>query len=98
MGSVIKQLPAATGAAVAVTPFTRAHMPTSWHVVLACPQVLVHGSPRRWAHAKHCQWVLDRRQLEAAKPPGCSEVLLLDDQGHLVEGLASNFYVVTGGW
>jgi hypothetical protein len=57
-------------------------------------EVLVAGRPRRWAHAKHCQWVLDRRQLEALKGPTTAEVVLAGGRGELLEGLASNVFVV----
>jgi branched-subunit amino acid aminotransferase/4-amino-4-deoxychorismate lyase len=54
----------------------------------------VAGPARDWAHAKHCQWVVDRRALETLKGPGVEEVLLTSPQGRLLEGLASNFFVV----
>lgn len=70
-----------------------AHVPPSAESVPVT--VMVHGAPRHWAHAKHCQWVVDRRALEDIKPPEVSEIILSSAEGELVEGLVSNFYVVT---
>lgn len=36
--------------------------------------VAVMGPPRHIAHAKHSEWMLTRKSLEAATPPGMSEV------------------------
>jgi hypothetical protein len=63
---------------------------------LAAPQVVARGSPRPWARAKHCEWVLQRRALEAFRPADAAEVILLDGDGGLLEGLVSNFFVVAG--
>jgi hypothetical protein len=64
-------------------------------------QVLAAGAPRPAAQAKHCDWVLDRQPLEQLKQQaGADEVVLLSDSSSsssssaLLEGLASNFYVV----
>jgi len=59
-------------------------------------QIVARGSPRQWAHAKHCEWVLQRRDLEAFRPADAAEVVLVDGEGGLLEGLASNFFVVAG--
>lgn len=57
-------------------------------------KVIARGDPRPWALSKHCSWVVQRRQLEAGKPEGFAEVVLMDGQGGLLEGLVTNFYVV----
>jgi len=81
---------------------------TAWHrsfantarVQLGVPcvhmvQVLVAGDPRPAAQAKHCDWVVARQPLEQLKQQaGADEVVLCDSSGALLEGLASNFYVV----
>jgi hypothetical protein len=57
--------------------------------------VVVAGAPRPLAQAKHCNWVLQRQSLEKLKQQGFDEVILQDaSSGALLEGLASNFYVV----
>jgi branched-subunit amino acid aminotransferase/4-amino-4-deoxychorismate lyase len=58
-------------------------------------QVLVAGSPREVAHAKHCEWVQQRQPLEQLRQQaGADEVLLPDSSGALLEGLVSNFFVI----
>ncbi|GMH36313.1 hypothetical protein BSKO_04181 [Bryopsis sp. KO-2023] len=58
--------------------------------------VYVLGGPRSIHEAKHSQWVLDRRPLESLKPEGFHEVILSTDNGGLLEGLVTNFFVVAG--
>ncbi|KAF8070923.1 hypothetical protein HT031_001004 [Scenedesmus sp. PABB004] len=58
-------------------------------------RVLVAGAPRPLAGAKHCDWVVARAPLEAAKAQaGADEVLLADGRGALLEGLVNNWFVV----
>lgn len=58
-------------------------------------QVLVAGDPRPAAQAKHCDWVVARQPLEQLKQQaGADEVVLCDSSAALLEGLASNFYVI----
>eukprot|EP00879_Flechtneria_rotunda_P018879 GHRR01019816.1.p1 GENE.GHRR01019816.1~~GHRR01019816.1.p1 ORF type:complete len:362 (+),score=96.49 GHRR01019816.1:34-1086(+) len=58
-------------------------------------KVLVAGDPRPLALAKHCNWVVARRPLEALKAQAnADEVVLSNTSGALLEGLASNFFVV----
>eukprot|EP00775_Hariotina_reticulata_P006244 gene6244-6480_t len=61
----------------------------------AAARVVVAGSGRPLAQAKHCNWVLQRQSLEQLKQQhGFDEVVLQDEiTGALLEGLASNFYV-----
>eukprot|EP00123_Amoebidium_parasiticum_P012083 comp21100_c0_seq1/m.28494 comp21100_c0_seq1/g.28494 ORF comp21100_c0_seq1/g.28494 comp21100_c0_seq1/m.28494 type:complete len:385 (-) comp21100_c0_seq1:447-1601(-) len=71
------------------------------HVVAMPPvprppvRVLVHGSPRENPHAKDSQWVRDRQALDQNKPSDVNEILLVDDQGSIAEGMSSNFFAVT---
>jgi len=57
--------------------------------------VSLSGPPRSLPHVKACRWVEDRKTLEEQKPNGCSEVLLVDKEGCIMEGLINNFFVVT---
>lgn len=58
-------------------------------------QVLIAGDPRPLAQAKHCDWVTARRPLEHLKQQtAADEVILSSSTGELLEGLASNWYVV----
>jgi hypothetical protein len=57
--------------------------------------VIARGGPRLWPHAKHCEWVLQRRGLDAFKASeGAAEVVLVDEGGGWLEGLVTNFFVV----
>lgn len=66
-------------------------MPATYHTPL---RVEVLGPPRDIPGAKHTNWVIDRRRLEAARSPGIEEVILSTPEGELLEGLTTNFYVV----
>ncbi|GBF95963.1 hypothetical protein Rsub_08086 [Raphidocelis subcapitata] len=57
-------------------------------------KVVARGGPRPWAHAKHCEWVAQRRGLEAFRPADVAEVVLTDGGDGLLEGLVTNFFVV----
>jgi branched-subunit amino acid aminotransferase/4-amino-4-deoxychorismate lyase len=59
-------------------------------------QVYARGAPRQWARAKHCAWVLQRRELEAWAPRDAADVVLVADDGGLLEGLVTNLFVVAG--
>ncbi|GAQ78468.1 hypothetical protein KFL_000130510 [Klebsormidium nitens] len=62
--------------------------------------VAVMGPGRQMPAAKDSSWAIDRRPLEAPKPPDVGEVLLSNDGEALLEGLLTNFFVVrrrTGG-
>eukprot|EP00873_Tetraselmis_striata_P004300 jgi/Tetstr1/424564/TSEL_015090.t1 len=59
--------------------------------------VQIAGAPRENAAAKNSEWVRERKELEAAAPPGCNEVLLMSEGGAVVEGLSSNFFAVKDG-
>eukprot|EP00879_Flechtneria_rotunda_P031815 GHRR01034800.1.p1 GENE.GHRR01034800.1~~GHRR01034800.1.p1 ORF type:complete len:219 (-),score=53.38 GHRR01034800.1:70-726(-) len=78
--------------ALPVFPFCLAAFHPIHNLVL---QVLVAGDPRPLALAKHCNWVVARRPLEALKAQAnADEVVLSNTSGALLEGLASNFFVV----
>ncbi|PNH11873.1 hypothetical protein TSOC_001286 [Tetrabaena socialis] len=58
-------------------------------------QAAVMGRPRTLASAKASSWVAERRQYELSKPAEASEVLLSDADGRILEGLTTNFCVIT---
>ncbi|GLC43289.1 hypothetical protein PLESTF_000413700 [Pleodorina starrii] len=58
-------------------------------------QAAVLGRPRSLPGAKACSWVRERRGYEERKPPEAAEVLLADASGRILEGLTTNFCVVT---
>eukprot|EP00877_Chromochloris_zofingiensis_P005400 jgi/Chrzof1/14861/Cz09g18230.t1 len=55
------------------------------------------GAPRHNAKAKDSEWVLQRQGLEQQKPADVNEVVLSTPEGHIMEGLTSNFFVLQGG-
>ncbi len=52
------------------------------------------NSARHNPEAKTTDWALRRRQLQDAMPQGIYDTFLLDANGYLMEGLASNFYAI----
>jgi len=58
-------------------------------------KVVVKGAPRSNAAAKDSEWVRERKTLEDDKPADVNEVVLLDEDGAMFEGLSSNFFAVT---
>eukprot|EP00668_Euglena_longa_P000700 GGOE01000847.1.p1 GENE.GGOE01000847.1~~GGOE01000847.1.p1 ORF type:complete len:348 (+),score=55.58 GGOE01000847.1:102-1046(+) len=60
-------------------------------------RVDIRGSPRGNAKAKDTQWVKDRKALEAMMGPDVNEVLLMDEDGFVLEGTQTNFFAVVGG-
>ncbi|KAI8469616.1 MAG: hypothetical protein J3K34DRAFT_521983 [Monoraphidium minutum] len=85
---------AGTRAPLSVAVYVKRMEPAAAAELDTAVMVMARGAPRQWAHAKHCAWVLQRRPLEAARPPGAAEVILVDGDGGLVEGLVTNFYVI----
>lgn len=69
------------------------------------PELLTEGaraitapnSARHNPEAKTTDWALQRRALQEAMPPGIYDTFLLDANGYLMEGLASNFYAILDG-
>merc|ERR1711871_642930 len=55
------------------------------------------GAPRGNARAKDSAWVRQRGVLEALKPDDVQEIVLVDGEGDLLEGLSSNFYALSDG-
>lgn len=55
------------------------------------------NSARHNAAAKTTDWMHDRSRLQAAMPEGIYDTILMDADGHLLEGLAANFYAVIDG-
>jgi branched-subunit amino acid aminotransferase/4-amino-4-deoxychorismate lyase len=51
--------------------------------------------PRVNAKAKDSEWVRQRKAWETDKPASVNEVLLVTPDGHLLEGLTSNFFVLS---
>lgn len=63
---------------------------------LPCPALLLcRGMPRVNAKAKDSEWVRQRKAWEASKPADVNEVLLVSPDGLLLEGLTSNFFVLS---
>ncbi|KAF1805920.1 aminotransferase [Mucor lusitanicus] len=60
-------------------------------------KVEIERKERKAPEVKDSQWVRDRQSLEKNKPVDVNEVLLMDDQERLYEGMASNFLVVKDG-
>ncbi|KAM5556125.1 hypothetical protein ABKV19_023822 [Rosa sericea] len=57
-------------------------------------QLAVAGRGRDVAAAKYSDWVKIRKSLERLKPPSGTELLLSNDGDRILEGSASNFFVV----
>lgn len=55
------------------------------------------NSARHNAAAKTTDWMHDRKRLQDAMPPGIYDTILMDGNGHLLEGLAANFYAIING-
>jgi len=55
------------------------------------------NSARHNPEAKTTDWAIARKSLQDAMPPGIYDTFLLDSEGFLLEGLASNVYVILGG-
>ena len=64
------------------------------HQVSFVSAPVAFGAPRKNAAAKAVSWVRDREGLEKRKPADANEVVLVDDEGRLLEGLSSNFYAL----
>ncbi|KAJ3329846.1 hypothetical protein HDU91_003744, partial [Kappamyces sp. JEL0680] len=56
-------------------------------------KVAIYGHPRASPQVKNFSWVHQRASIEARKPPGTTEMILMQD-GKLFEGLVTNFWVV----
>lgn len=59
--------------------------------------ITIPGAARHDPSAKTTGWMHDRASIEAALPTGIYTGLLLDSEGHILEGLSSNFYAVLNG-
>lgn len=55
------------------------------------------NSARHNPEAKTTDWAIARKRLQDAMPPGIYDTFLLDGDGYLLEGLASNVYAIIGG-
>ena len=55
------------------------------------------NSARPNPETKSTDWAVQRRRLQDAMPPGIYDTFLLDADGYLLEGLASNFYAIVDG-
>ena len=53
------------------------------------------GVPRHAAEIKSAQWISDREPLEQRKSKDAEEIVLMDEDGRIYEGITSNFCVVT---
>jgi len=54
-------------------------------------------SARHNPAAKTTDWMHERQRLTEAMPAGIYDTILLDEGGNMLEGLASNFYVILNG-
>ena len=69
------------------------------------PALINHGAAamtssaavRHHPAAKTIDWMHDRKALEQAMPAAIYETFLVDSQGHLLEGLSSNFFAALAG-
>jgi branched-chain amino acid aminotransferase len=66
-----------------------AHLLTAGARAITAP-----NSARHNPEAKTTDWALQRRALQDAMPAGIYDTFLLDADGYLLEGLASNFYAI----
>lgn len=57
-------------------------------------KVEVEKKERKAPEVKDSQWVRERSELEKNKPKDVNEVILMDDNDQLYEGMASNFLAV----
>ena len=53
------------------------------------------GPPRQVPIGKNSGWVTDRQYLESMRPKGAAEILLSTQDGRILEGLVTNFFVIT---
>ncbi|KAL3130478.1 hypothetical protein ABBQ38_008295 [Trebouxia sp. C0009 RCD-2024] len=60
-------------------------------------KVQARGAPRQNATAKDSEWVRTRQALEKDKPPDVNEILLVTEQGNVLEGTQTNFFAVMDG-
>lgn len=60
-------------------------------------KVQIRGVARDNAKAKDSEWVRQRAAMQDAKPSDVNEILLLDGQGGVLEGMSSNVFVVEDG-
>ncbi len=60
-------------------------------------RVEVRGMPRTNAAAKDSAWVAERAPLEALKRDDINELLLVGEDGELLEGSQTNFYALVNG-
>jgi len=58
-------------------------------------KVQILGHPRENAAAKDSLWITAREGLWEGREANTHEVILMDDDGRLMEGLSSNFYAIT---
>ena len=56
--------------------------------------ISVPHSARHHPEAKTTDWMHQRTALKDAMPEGIYDTFLLDDEGHILEGLGSNFYAI----
>lgn len=77
-----------------IEPF---HPPAPELVTQGVRAITAANSARHDAETKSTEWMQARKAIEAAMPPGIYDTFLLDGEGYVLEGLASNFYGVLAG-
>ncbi|KAK9684044.1 hypothetical protein RND81_10G182500 [Saponaria officinalis] len=70
------------------------YVPPVFGVVGNGARLAVVGNRRDFAEAKYSDWVRLRKPLEKLRPPSATELLLSDDDGRILEGTITNFFVV----
>ena len=58
--------------------------------------VQVFGEPRKRPRVKDSKWIEERKVIEGKRDEDCGEVVLVDGEGRIYEGLISNVFVVNG--
>lgn len=78
---------------LSLEPFT----PPSPELIAQGVRVITAQTARHNPEAKTNDWMHQRRALKEAQPPGIYDTFLVDDEGYLLEGLASNVYTIREG-
>lgn len=73
------------------------YLPINPDVANSGIQVAVMGLGRDLPNAKHSEWVRSRQALEKRRPKDVTEIILSNDGDLLLEGLVTNFFVVSRG-
>lgn len=78
---------------LSIEPF----QPPSAELIQSGARCITSTAIRHNPTAKSSDWMHRRQALEAARPPGVYETILLDSKGCLLEGASSNVYAIIDG-